>query len=58
MIGGPVGAALGGVLANAFGVQIPYVAGGVFLFLVTLVAYPGLNNRALASAMEESVVRA
>lgn len=58
MIGGPVGAALSGVFANAFGVQIPYVAGGVFLFLVTLVAYPRLNNRALASAMEESVVRA
>ena len=58
MIGGPVGAALSGVLANAFGVRIPYVAGGVFLFLVTLIAYPRLNNRALASATEESVVRA
>jgi MFS family permease len=58
MIGGPVGAALGGVLAEAFGVQIPYVGGGVFLILVTLVAYPRLNNRALASATDESVVRA
>ncbi|WP_410669547.1 MFS transporter [Amycolatopsis sp. cmx-4-68] len=53
MIGGPVGAALGGVLADAFGVRTPYVAGGVFLFLVTLVAYPRLNNRALASAAED-----
>jgi MFS family permease len=58
MIGGPVGAALSGVLANSFGVQVPYVAGGIFLFLVTIIAYPRLNNRALASATEESVVRA
>ena len=58
MIGGPVGAALSGVLANSFGVQVPYVAGGVFLFLVTLIAYPRLNNRALANATKESVVQA
>jgi MFS family permease len=58
MIGGPVGAALSGVIANAYGVQIPYVAGGLFLFLVTVVAYPRMNNRALARATEESVVRA
>jgi MFS family permease len=56
MAGGPVGAVLGGVLASTFAVQIPYIAGGVFLILVTVVAYPGLNNRALASAMDESVV--
>lgn len=54
MIGGPVGAALGGVLASAFAVQVSYVAGGVFLILVTLVFYPVLNNRALASAADES----
>ncbi|WP_216206227.1 MFS transporter [Amycolatopsis aidingensis] len=54
MAGGPVGAALGGVLASAFAVQFPYVAGGVFLILVTLVFYPMLNNRALASATDES----
>jgi len=58
MIGGPIGAILGGVLASAFSVQIPYVAGGIFLILVTLVAYPRLNNRALASATDESVVPA
>ncbi|HEY6748836.1 MAG TPA: MFS transporter [Mycobacteriales bacterium] len=58
MIGGPIGAALAGVLAHAFGVQISYVAGGVFLILVVLVFYPRLNNRALASAMDESVVLA
>ncbi|MEV5718151.1 MFS transporter [Amycolatopsis mediterranei] len=58
MIGGPIGAALSGILADAFGVRIPYVAGGVFLILLTLVAYPRLNNRALASATEESAVRA
>jgi MFS family permease len=56
MAGGPVGAALGGVLANIFTVQVPYVAGGSFLILVTLVAYPRMNNRALASATDESVV--
>ena len=58
MIGGPIGAALGGLLADVFSVQITYVAGGVFLILLTLVAYPRLNNRALASATDESVVRA
>ncbi|GIJ43763.1 MFS transporter [Virgisporangium aliadipatigenens] len=50
MAGGPVGAALGGVLAGVFTVQVPYVAGGVFLILVTLIFRPRLNNRALASA--------
>jgi MFS family permease len=55
MAGGPVGAVLGGVLASTFAVQIPYIAGGVFLILVTVVAYPGLNNRALASATDVSV---
>jgi MFS family permease len=54
MIGGPVGAALGGVLATLFAVQVPYVAGGVFLMLVALVFYPVLNNRALASATDQS----
>ncbi|WP_433557860.1 MFS transporter [Pseudonocardia xinjiangensis] len=53
MSGGPVGAALGGVLATLFAVQISYVAAGVFLILVALVFYPVLNNRALASATDE-----
>ncbi|WP_233573965.1 MFS transporter [Amycolatopsis panacis] len=56
MIGGPIGAILGGVIANAFSVQVTYVAGGVFLLLVTLAAYPRLNNRALAGATDESAV--
>ncbi|SHG57327.1 Fucose permease [Streptoalloteichus hindustanus] len=54
MTGGPVGAALGGVLASLFAVQVSYVAGGVFLILVTLVFYPVLNNRTLASTTDES----
>jgi MFS family permease len=54
MAGGPVGAALGGVLATLFAVQVSYVAAGVFLILVALVFYPVLNNRALASATVES----
>lgn len=58
MIGGPIGAVLGGVLADAFSVQVTYVAGGVFLILVTLAAYPRLNNRALAGATDESAVPA
>ena len=53
MVGGPVGAALGGVLASAFAVQVSYVVSGVFLILVTLVFCPVLNNRALASATDE-----
>lgn len=54
MIGGPVGAALGGVLATVFAVQVSYVAAGVFLILVALLFYPVLNNRALARAAAES----
>jgi MFS family permease len=50
MIGGPIGAALGGVLATAFTVQVSYVAAGVFLVLVAVAFYPLLNNRALANA--------
>jgi MFS family permease len=50
MIGGPIGAGLGGVLASLFSVQVAYVAAGVFLILVTLVFYPVLNNHALTSA--------
>ena len=57
MAGGPVGAALSGVLASVFTVQVSYIAGGVFLILVTLVFYPMLNNRALASATDESAAR-
>lgn len=54
MVGGPVGAAVGGVLASVFAVQVSYVACGGFLILVALVFYPALNNRALASATDES----
>jgi MFS family permease len=54
MIGGPIGAALGGVLATVFGVQVSYVVAGVFLILVALAFYPVLNNRALVSATENS----
>ncbi|MEV6610645.1 MFS transporter [Kutzneria sp. NPDC051319] len=53
MAGGPVGAGLGGILASLFAVQVSYVAAGVFLILVTLVFYPVLNNRALASVTDE-----
>jgi hypothetical protein len=54
MIGGPVGAALGGILASVFAVHVSYVAAGAFLILVALVFYPALNNRALARAADES----
>lgn len=54
MIGGPVGAALGGVLASVFAVQVSYVVSGVFLILVALGVYPVLNNRVLTSATDES----
>ncbi|RJQ85501.1 MFS transporter [Amycolatopsis panacis] len=50
MIGGPAGAALGGVLAGSFGVQVSFAVAGVFLILVALVFSPVLNNRALATA--------
>ncbi|MEU0878171.1 MFS transporter [Lentzea sp. NPDC005914] len=54
MAGGPVGAALGGILASVFAVRVSYVVAGVFLILVALVFSPVLNNRALASATDES----
>ena len=54
MVGGPVGAALGGVLARVFAVQVSYAAAGAFLVLVALLFYPVLNNRALARATDES----
>lgn len=54
MIGGPVGAVLGGVLAGVFAVQVSYVIAGAFLILVALVFYPVLNNRALAHATDET----
>jgi MFS family permease len=54
MIGGPAGAALGGVLASVFAVQVSYVVSGAFLILVALVFYPVLNNRALADATDRS----
>jgi MFS family permease len=54
MAGGPVGAVLAGVLASMFAVRVSYVAAGVFLILVALAFYPVLNNRALASATDES----
>lgn len=47
MVGGPIGAALGGVLASVFAIQVSYVTAGVFLILVALAFYPVLNNRAL-----------
>ena len=50
MVGGPIGAALGGILATVFAVQVSYVAAGVFLILVALAFSPVLNNRALARA--------
>ncbi|MET9632141.1 MFS transporter [Lentzea sp. NPDC006480] len=53
MAGGPVGAALGGVLASVFAVQVSYVVAGVFLILVALAFCPVLNNRALARATDE-----
>ncbi|HEX7308069.1 MFS transporter [Lentzea sp.] len=53
MAGGPVGAALGGVLAGVFAVQVSYVVAGGFLVLVALAFYPVLNNRALAGAADE-----
>ncbi|MGI5500704.1 MFS transporter [Lentzea sp. CA-135723] len=51
---GPVGAALGGVLASVFTIQVTYVVAGAFLVLVAVAFYPLLNNRALARATDES----
>jgi predicted MFS family arabinose efflux permease len=50
----PIGALLGGVLADAFGLRAPFVVGGVLPLLLTAVMYPIVNDRTIAAARAEA----
>lgn len=48
----PLAAALGGVLAGAFGLRAPFVIGGIAVMLVGLVLPLWVNERTLAAALQ------
>lgn len=52
----PLGALLGGVVANYFGLRAPFFVGAVVWVLVVLVAAPIVNNRRIA-ALEAALTR-
>ncbi len=46
----PIGALLGGLLADAFGLRAPFVIGGVIPIVLALAMVPAINNRTIAAA--------
>jgi MFS family permease len=52
----PVGAILGGAVAQALGLRAPFLLGGVVLVVAALVALPAVNNRAIAAARGTDLV--
>jgi MFS family permease len=46
----PIGAALGGIVATAFGLRATYWIGGAVLLAMALVTFRTVNNRAIADA--------
>lgn len=46
----PLGALLGGALAEAFGLRVPFLAGGATVLLISLALVPEVTNRRLAEA--------
>jgi len=42
----PLGAAAGGIIAHAWGLHAPYLAGGIVLTVATLLAFPALQHPA------------
>lgn len=42
----PIGAAAGGIIAHAWGLHAPYLAGGIVLTATTLLAFPALQHPA------------
>ncbi|GLW35830.1 MFS transporter [Actinoplanes regularis] len=49
--GGPLGAVIGGVLASAFGLRVPFVFGAVLLGSMTLITLPMVTNRRIEAAL-------
>ncbi len=50
----PIGALLGGVLAQTFGLRAPFVVGGVIPIVMGLALIPWLSNRRVAEARREA----
>lgn len=50
--GSPLGALLGGLAAKRFGLESPFVLGGIFLAVVALLILPVINNRRIREARE------
>ena len=48
--GSPLGALLGGLAAKRFGLESPYILGGIFLLVVALLILPVVNNRRIKEA--------
>jgi len=46
----PIGAAAGGIIAHAWGLHAPYLAGGIVLTAATLLAFPALQHPAPLTA--------
>ena len=46
----PIGAALGGIVASAFGLRATYWIGGAVLLAMALVTFRTVNNRTIAEA--------
>jgi MFS family permease len=50
----PIGAALGGLLADAFGLRAPYYVAAVVLGIMAIAALPVVNNASIAAARAEA----
>lgn len=55
--GMPIGALVGGVLADQFGLRAPFYVGGAVLVLATLVAMPVLTTREVEAAKQAAADR-
>jgi MFS family permease len=53
----PIGAALGGVVASAFGLRATYWIGGAVLLAMALLTFRTVNNRAIATARAAGPLR-
>ena len=52
---GAVGAVVGGLLADAFGLRVPFVAGGLAVVIVSVAMGLWVNERTIAQAQAEAV---
>jgi hypothetical protein len=52
----PIGALLGGILARAFNLRVPYFVMAAALAIMAIAAIPLINNRSIAAAKAEAGV--